>query len=99
MLAVVHQGGKQYLLKKDQIIKVEKLEAEVGSTVTLDQVKMLIAEENKILYNQGSVTAEVLDQRRDEKIIIFKKRRRKNYRRKNGHRQHITILKVQSINF
>ena len=99
MLAVVHQGGKQYALKKGQIIKVEKVEAETGTAIIMDQVKMIIAEDNRVFYNQGSVSAEVIEQKRDKKLIIFKKKRRKNYRRKNGHRQSITILKIQDIKF
>lgn len=97
MFAVIETGGKQYLVKKGSIIKVEKLEAEKGKEVEISKVVCL---SNSGLSYSSNVTvkAEVLEQCRGEKIIIFKKKRRKNYRRKTGHRQHITVLRINEIN-
>ncbi len=82
-------------------IQVEKLEASVGDTVTLDQVLMVADDGNSQvgtpLLDGASVTAEVLGQTKAPKIIVFKKKRRKNYRRKNGHRQPLTQLKITGI--
>lgn len=102
MFAVIKTGGKQYKVAKDDVITVEKLAAEAGSTVELGEVLMIGGEgaEAKIgapLVDGAKVTAEVVDQTRARKIIIFKKKRRQNYRRKNGHRQHQTVLKITGI--
>ena len=97
MFAVIETGGKQYLVKKGSVIKVEKLEAEEGKEVEIDKVVCL--SDNGLSYSpNATVKAEVLEQCREEKIIIFKKKRRKNYRRKTGHRQYITILRINEIN-
>jgi large subunit ribosomal protein L21 len=99
--AVVKTGGKQYRVKKDDIIEVEKLETPKGGTVTLDYVLLLgSAGSAKIgtpTVAGASVKATVLDQKKDDKIIVFKKKRRQNYRRKNGHRQNLTVLKITEI--
>ncbi|GAK44331.1 50S ribosomal protein L21 [Tepidicaulis marinus] len=102
MFAVIKTGGKQYKVAKDDVITVEKLAAEAGSTVELDEVLMLGGEgaQTKIgapLVDGAKVTAEVVDQTRARKIIVFKKKRRQNYRRKAGHRQHQTVLKITNI--
>ena len=102
MFAVMKTGGKQYKVAKDDVITVEKLAAEAGSTVELDEVLMLGGEgaQTKIgapLVDGAKVTAEVVDQTRARKIIVFKKKRRQNYRRKAGHRQHQTVLKITNI--
>ncbi|MGL9682119.1 MAG: 50S ribosomal protein L21 [Wolbachia sp.] len=97
MFAVIKTGGKQYLVKKGSVIKVEKLKAKEGKEVEIDKVVCL--SDNGLSYlPNATVKAEVLEQRRGEKIIIFKKKRRKNYRRKTGHRQYITILRINEIN-
>ncbi|MCM1002189.1 MAG: 50S ribosomal protein L21 [Wolbachia sp.] len=97
MFAVIETGGKQYLVKKGSVIKVEKLEAEEGKEVEIDKVVCL--SDNGLSYSpNATVKAEVLEQCRGEKIIIFKKKRRKNYRRKTGHRQYITVLRINEIN-
>lgn len=101
MFAVVKTGGKQYRVAKDDVIKVERLPAEPGSTVTLDHV--LAVQDGEAVkvgapFVEGaSVAAEVVEQGRADKIIVFKKKRRKNYRRKRGHRQHETVLRVTEI--
>ena len=101
MYAVVKTGGKQYRVAKDTIIEVEKLDTPQGDTVTLEQV-LLIADEGSTkigtpIVSGASVKATVLSQKKGDKIIVFKKKRRQNYRRKNGHRQNLTVLKVTDI--
>ncbi len=102
MFAVIRTGGKQYRVAKDAILKVEKLDAEAGSTVTFSDVLMVGGEGGtKIgapLVEGASVTAEVVAQDRLPTVIIFKKRRRQNSRRKNGHRQPVTVLRITAIN-
>jgi large subunit ribosomal protein L21 len=97
MFAVIRTGGKQYTVAKDDVILVEKLEGKAGDKISIGEV---LAMEGKIgapLVEGASVAAEILEQTRGEKVIIFKKRRRHNYRRKNGHRQHLTALKITGI--
>ena len=102
MYAVVKTGGKQYKVIAGDVIQVEKLETSVGESVTLDKVLMTGDTDGTQVgtpfLNGYSVTAKVSEQIKDKKIIVFKKRRRKNYRRKNGHRQLQTRLKITSIN-
>jgi large subunit ribosomal protein L21 len=102
MFAVIRTGGKQYRVTPNAVLKVEKLEAEPGSTITFTDV-LAVGDENNTTIGSpvvagASVTATVIAQDRNPKIIIFKKRRRQNSRRKNGHRQHITVLRVADIN-
>ena len=101
MYAVVKTGGKQYRVSKDDILKVEKLDGAAGDVVTLGEV-LMVGEGGDVtvgapLVDGASVAAEIVEQGRGKKIIIFKKRRRQNSRRKNGHRQHFTTLKVTDI--
>ncbi len=101
MFAVVRTGGKQYKVAKNDVIQVEKLPVEAGSEIALDDV-LMIGDEAGITSGSpeitgARVTATVLEQRRDDKILVFKKRRRHNYRRKNGHRQHVTVLRIVDI--
>ena len=101
MYAVIQTGGKQYRVQKDDIIEVELIDAEKGAAVTLDEV-LLVGSEGKAkigapMVSGASVKATVLDQKRDDKVIVFKKKRRQNYRRKNGHRQSLTVLKITDI--
>ena len=91
MFAVIRTGGKQYKVSKDDVIRVEKMEAEAGASVDFDDV--LFAEGSK----KGKVTAQILEHRRAPKVLIFKKKRRQNYRRKNGHRQNLLVLKITGI--
>ncbi|MDE2390581.1 MAG: 50S ribosomal protein L21 [Rhodospirillales bacterium] len=102
MFAVIRTGGKQYRVTPDAVLKVEKLEAEAGSTVTFTDV-LAVGGEGSLKLGApvvagASVTATVIAQDRLDKILIFKKRRRQNSRRKNGHRQHVTVLRVSAIN-
>jgi large subunit ribosomal protein L21 len=101
MYAVITTGGKQYKAAPGDILEVEKLEGAVGATVTLDKV-LLISGEGKTKIGtptvaKAKVTGEILAQDRHSKIIVFKKKRRKNYRRANGHRQSFTKLKITGI--
>lgn len=101
MFAVVKTGGKQYRVAKGDVIRVEKLDAKDGDKITLDEVLMAgEAGKSKVgtpLVKGASVSAEVVAQARAPKIIVFKKKRRQNYRRKKGHRQDITILRITDI--
>ncbi len=101
MFAVLRTGGKQYKVQKDDVIKVEKLDAEAGKTVDLTEILYLsdgkTATLGAPLVKGASIKAEVLEQKKDSKIIIFKKKRRQNYRRKKGHRQSVTILRIKDI--
>ncbi len=101
MYAVIQTGGKQYRVAKNQVVRVEKLETEAGGTVRFTEVLMVGDADGstvgKPLVEGAAVTATVVDQVKGDKVIIFKKRRRKNYRRKKGHRQLLTVLKVADI--
>ncbi len=101
MFAVLKTGGTQYKVTQGDVIQVEKLDGKVGDKVTLDQI-LMISEDDKVDVGspmvQGSqVTGEIIDQGKGKKILVFKKIRRKKYRRKNGHRQFITHLKIIEI--
>lgn len=100
MYAVVKTGGKQFRVAANDVIKVEKLTGDAGDIVTLDEVLMVGGDAVEIgapTVAGASVAAEILEQARDKKIVVFKKRRRQNYRRKKGHRQAMTVLKVREI--
>ena len=102
MYAVVKTGGKQYRVAKDDTILVEKLDADEGQTVTLTDV-MLLGDGDKItlgtpVVDDASVEAQVVRQTRGPKIVIFRRKRRKNHRRTQGHRQDLTLLKITNIN-
>ena len=101
MIAIIKTGGKQYKVSQGDMIEVEKLESSTGDTVTLDQVLMVGEGDNIEVgspYVSGcKVIGEVVEQGKGAKIIVFKKKRRKNYRRKNGHRQLFTQLKITEI--
>lgn len=101
MFAVIQTGGKQYKVAKDDIIIVEKLDAETGKKVTFGDV-LMSGEGGKVkvgapLVDGASVTGEVLEQRKGDKVLVFKKKRRQNYRRKRGHRQNETVVKITGI--
>ena len=102
MYAVIRTGGKQYRVSKDDVIAIEKLDGKAGDKVKFDDILMLgeAGKEPKIgepTVKGASVTAEVLDQARADKITVIKFRRRKNYHRTKGHRQHETVLKITDI--
>jgi large subunit ribosomal protein L21 len=100
MFAVIRTGGKQYRVAKDDVITVEKLEGDVGMSVTLGEVLMAGEGADAKLggaLKGAAVTAEIVEHRLADKVVIFKKRRRHNYRRKRGHRQPQTVLRVIDI--
>lgn len=101
MFAIIRTGGKQYKVQKDAKIKVEKLEAKQGDTIKISDVLFVqdggSSKLGEPLVKGAEVTAKVLEQTRGEKVVIFKKKRRQNYRRKNGHRQDITVLQITDI--
>ncbi len=97
MFAVVRTGGKQYRVAAGDKIAVEKLAGEAGDTITLGDV--LLAGDGGELKEAGKVTvsAEIIAQAKSEKVFVFKKRRRHNYRRRAGHRQQMTLLRIVSV--
>ncbi len=100
MFAVIKTGGKQYKVAKDDVITVERLPGEAGGSVSFEQVLMLGGDETKVgapLIDGASVSGEIVEQTRGDKIIVFKKKRRQNYRRKKGHRQDLTVVKITDI--
>jgi len=101
MYAVLKTGGKQYKVAENDVIIVEKLVAEAGSNIDLDEVLMIGDGEASTVGTPtiigAKVTAEVLEQKRGKKVIVFKKKRRQNYRRTRGHRQELTVLRITDI--
>ena len=97
MFAVVRTGGKQYRVAAGDKIAVEKLAGEAGETITLGDV-LLAGDGGEVKDAKGVVvSAEIIAQAKSEKVIVFKKRRRHNYRRKNGHRQQLTLLRITGV--
>ena len=100
--AVIRTGGKQYRVTQGEFLRVESLPGEVGSDITFPEVLLTSAEGavqiGTPLVLGASVTARVVEHGKEKKIIVFKKKRRKGYRRKQGHRQHFTAVQVKSIN-
>jgi large subunit ribosomal protein L21 len=102
MFAVIQTGGKQYKVVKNSVIKIEKIDGTLGAKVKFDQILML-GESSKPSFigtptvKGASVMAEITAQFKDSKVIVFKKIRRQNHRRKNGHRQELTELKILDI--
>ena len=100
MYAIVTTGGKQYKVSQDDIINVEKLDAKVGDEIKLDV--MMLVDGDKVtngnpLVKDAEVIAEVLEHGKEDKIVVFKYKAKKNYRRKQGHRQPFTALKIVSV--
>ena len=101
MYAVIKTGGKQYRVAKNEVLIVERLEGEPGGTIEFGEV-LMVGDGGEIstgtpLVTGASVSAELVAHRRADKIIVFKKKRRQNYRRKKGHRQHQTVLRITEI--
>ena len=102
MFAVIKTGGKQYRVAKDDLIVVEKLEGDAGKAISFGEV-LMVADGATIsvgapVIQGASVAGEVVEQRRGDKVKVFKKRRRSTYRRKQGHRQYETVIRVTGIN-
>jgi large subunit ribosomal protein L21 len=99
--AVIEAGGKQHKVSEGEILRVEKIDAEIGTELTFDKV-MMVKTDDKVMIGtpyveNASVTAEVVEQGKHEKIIVFKYKRKKNYQRKQGHRQKYTALRIKAI--
>lgn len=101
MFAIIETGGKQYKVASGDVLKIEKLEAEAGKTIEIGKVLMVHdggkSTTGTPAIEGASVSAEVIAHQKEDKIIIFKKKRRQNYRRKNGHRQNVTVIKITGI--
>ena len=102
MFAIINNNGKQYKVSKDTDIKIDRTDLEKGKEITFDNI-LLVNDGKKSQIGSpfvkgAKVTAEVVENKKDKKIIVFKKKRRQNYRRKAGHRQEYTIVKIKNIN-
>lgn len=102
MYAVIETGGKQHKVSEGEVLKVDKLPAEPGAEVVFDKVMIVKTDEEAIkigapYVENASVKAEVVDQGKHKKIIVFKYKRKKNYQRKQGHRQEYTAVRITSI--
>ncbi len=101
MFAIIRTGGKQYRVRHNDVLKIEKLDGAAGDLITFSEVLAVGSDAGTTigapLVPGATVSATVIAQDRLEKVIIFKKRRRQNSRRKNGHRQHVTVLRVAGI--
>ena len=101
MLAIFKTGGKQYSVKAGQILKVEKLEGKEGDSISFNDILAVSDNSDHTigspLVKGATIEAKILEQIRDKKIIVFKKRQRQNYRHTQGHRQYLTVLKIESI--
>ena len=101
MFAVVKTGGKQYKVAPGEVLRVEKLNAEVGSEIELPDVLMVMDGENiqvgEPVLDNAVVKAKVLEHGKSKKVIVFKKKRRKGYKKKVGHRQQFTTLEIQEV--
>lgn len=102
MYAVIEISGKQQIVKQDEVLKVDRLNAETGESVTITKVLALGEGGNLNFGNPfiagASVVFEVLENKKDKKVIVFKKKRRKRYEVKRGHRQYLSVIKVKQIN-
>lgn len=101
MYAVIKTGGQQFRITKGDKLFVQKLDAEAGKSITLDEVMMIndgkTAKVGTPMVSGAKVTAKVIEQTRADKVVIFKKKRRQNYRRTKGHRQHQTVIEITDI--
>ncbi len=101
MYAIVETGGKQYRVQPGEVVQVESVPGEVGSTVELKQVRLVQQDSGLVIgrpwVDRASVTAEIVRQGRTRSLMVFKKLRRKNYRRTRGHRQGFTRLRITGI--
>ena len=101
MYAVINSGGKQYRVEKDEILRLEKLAGEVGDNISFDKVLMFSdgekVEVGRPVLSNVTVSGHIVEQNKAKKIIVFKYKRRKRYRRTNGHRQQFTAVKIDAI--
>lgn len=102
MYAIIRAGGKQYRVEKGDVVRLERLDGSVGTSVTLDDVLLVSAEEGDVRVGSpkvegASVTGTVVEQSRGAKIRVFKYKKRKHYRRTRGHRQHVTAVRIDAV--
>jgi len=95
--AIFQTGGKQYRVQAGDTIKVEKIDIDVNGDVEFDNVLMVGDKIGNPYVDGARVIATVVEQKRDDKVLVFKKKRRQNYRRTRGHRQYLTVLKIKEI--
>lgn len=101
MYAVFQAGGHQYKAKEGDVLTIDKIEGNAGDKVTFDKVMLVGGSETKVgapVLEGASIEATIEEQTRNPKIIVFKYKRRKNYKKKNGHKQPVTVVKVGKIN-
>ncbi|MBQ3891308.1 MAG: 50S ribosomal protein L21 [Lachnospiraceae bacterium] len=100
MYAIIATGGKQYKVSEGDVIRVEKLDAEAGASVTFDNVIAVSADKLKVGkdVSEATVSATVMDQGRAKKVVVYKYKRKSGYHKKNGHRQAYTQVKIDKIN-
>ena len=101
MYAIVNSGGKQYKVQEGQIVKVEKLAGNIGDAISFDKV-LMFSDGDKVnvgapVLEKAAVEGHIVEQGKNKKIIVFKYKRRKRYRRKQGHRQQFTAVQIDSI--
>ncbi len=102
MYAIIKAGGKQYRVEQGDVVRVERIEASVGTSVTLDDVLFVSAGETDVKVGSprvegASVVGTVVEQDRDPKLRVFKYKKRKHYRRTRGHRQHVTAVRIDAV--
>lgn len=103
MYAIVKTGGRQYKVAPGDIVTVDRLDGEIGSEIILSEVLMIVdpqkdsIEVGRPVVSGSSVSAEIADQTKGDKVVVFRSRRRKGYRKKNGHRQPLTRLRIKDI--
>ena len=97
MFAVIKTGAKQYKVTKDDVIVIERVKGEAGDKDTFDEVLMADGKIGTPMVASASVEGEIIKQSRGEKVIVFKKRRRQGYKRKNGHKQELSVVKITDI--
>ena len=97
MFAIIKTGGKQYRVKKDDVLLIEKVEGKDGAKISFDEVLAVGDKVGTPTVKGASVAAEIVKQARGERVIVFKKIRRHGYKRKNGHKQDLTLVKIVDI--
>jgi len=97
MFAVIRSGGKQYKVAEGDVLELERLPGNAGASITFGEVLMAGGKAGSPLVSGASVKGEILEQARSEKVVAFKKKRRKNTHRKRGHRQHFTRIRITEI--
>ena len=101
MYAVIKTGGKQYRVGEGDLLRVEKIEGEIGEIVEFEEILMIAngerVEIGRPVLNDSKVVGEIVEQGKGKKVIVFKSKRRKGYSKKQGHRQQYTVLKIKEI--